>query len=210
MSYKPELRFQALNDSDLLTSPFEQFEKWWQLAQKEVALYPEHMILSTLDEDMYPQARVVLLRGFKPPYFQFFTNYKSQKSVHLLKHSKASLLFFWKELGKQIRVWGEVGACSEIESDTYWSTRPRESQIHAWASAQSSPVNSFDDLKAQVQMMEEQFKDQTTIPRPPHWGGWQLQAHAFEFWQEGEFRLHHRFRYTLDAQGQWQHIRLNP
>ena len=202
-------RFQRLQKSDLDPSPFEQFQKWWLIAQEQVKLYPEFMILSTVDEKNYPQSRVVLLRGFTPPYFQFFTNYNSHKSTELQKHPKASLLFFWKELGKQIRILGQVTPCTEMDSDNYWNTRPRESQIHAWASAQSAPIANYETLLNNVKDIEEKFKD-TPIPRPPHWGGLQLEAESFEFWQEGEFRLHHRFTYSKISPQQWQITRLNP
>lgn len=202
-------RFQLLTESDLDADPFVQFQKWWKLAHDKISLYPDYMVLSTLNSEGYPDARVVLLKGVNAPYFQFFTNYNSQKAQHLQNHPKASLLFFWKELGKQIRIQGEVSKCQEHDSDNYWNTRHRESQLHAWASAQSSPIASYEDLLKNVKAMEDKFKDQI-VPRPAHWGGLQLQAQKFEFWQEGHFRLHHRFTYEQNADQQWSVTRLNP
>lgn len=203
-------RFQLLNKADLNPDPFLQFKLWFDLAHEKIKLYPEHMVLSTVDADMYPQSRIVLLRGLKPPYFQFYTNYQSDKAVQAQSHVKASILFYWKELGKQIRVIGNIEKCSDLESDQYWSTRPRESQIHAWASAQSAAIDSYEDLKKNVADIESKFRKDLTIPRPPHWGGLQLNAQKFEFWQEGEFRLHHRFVYKKTSSDTWSITRLNP
>lgn len=201
-------RFKTLIKSDLSADPFLQFEKWFKTAKKEVKLYPEAMALSTIDLEGYPTSRNVLLRGFLPPYFQFFTNYNSDKGKELIKTPQASLLFYWKDLGRQIRIWGKVEKASPLESDNYWYTRPDESRLHAWASDQSSEVADLETLKKNISAIEEKFRDKI-ITRPPHWGGFNLKATKFEFWQEGEFRLHHRFAYIKENES-WIIKRLNP
>lgn len=202
-------RFQNLELTDLNKSPFEQFNVWFDEAQKFVSLYPEAMSVSTLDAEGYPNSRYVLLRGYKPPIFQFFTNYNSDKGQQLIHHPKASLLFYWKDLGRQIRIWGDVKKSSKEDSDTYWNTRPLESRIHAMASNQSHEVQDFSQFLKKIESLEKEYQHKT-ITRPENWGGFDFKANKFEFWQEGEFRLHHRFRYTSTDGKTWKIARLYP
>jgi pyridoxamine 5'-phosphate oxidase len=201
-------RFQNLDLQDLNSNPFEQFSLWFADAKKHIALYPEAMSVATLDAKGYPQTRYVLFRGYKPPVFQFFTNYSSDKGQQLEKHPKASLLFYWKEIGRQVRITGDVQKSSKEDSDAYWNTRPQESQIHAMVSDQSSPLASLDIFLNAVKSKEDKYIGQK-IPRPENWGGFDVTAQSFEFWQEGEFRLHHRFRYEKSG-NYWGIERLNP
>ena len=202
-------RFQNLELKDLQSDPFEQFNLWFADAKKHISLYPEAMSVATLDSKGYPQTRYVLFRGFKPPVFQFFTNYNSDKGQQLEQHPKASLLFYWKEIGRQVRITGDVQKSSVYDSNAYWNTRPQESQIHAMVSDQSSPLESLDHFLKKVESEEKKHSGQT-ITRPENWGGYDVTAHTFEFWQEGEFRLHHRFRYEKSNSGLWMIARLNP
>lgn len=208
MNLDTSLRFKHLEKKDLHSNPFFEFKKWFQNAHDHIPLYPNAAVLSTVDKDQFPSSRNILLRGFLPPYFQFFTNYNSNKSKELKSHPKASLLFYWKELGQQIRVWGIVEKSSDIESDNYWYTRPESHRIHAWASDQSSNVKDYKSLKRSVETMKSKFQDKKVI-RPTYWGGFNLKAQKFEFWQEEKLRLHHRFLYT-QKDNQWIIERLSP
>lgn len=202
-------RFQNLKLKDLKSNPFQQFDLWFDDAKKNISLYPEAMSLATLGKDGYPQTRYVLLRGYKPPVFQFFTNYNSDKGQQLIEHPKASLLFYWKELGRQIRISGTVKKSSDPDSDAYWATRPNESRIHAMASNQSHEVQNFQDFLNLVNELEKKHLGEN-IPRPKNWGGFDFTAQKFEFWQEGEFRLHHRFVYSKTNTNDWQIKQLYP
>ena len=208
MTSDNSLRFRHLNEKDLHSDPFSEFKKWYQNAHNYITLHPEAAVLSTIDADQFPCSRNVLLRGFLPPYFQFFTNYNSNKAKELKRHPKACLLFYWKKLGQQIRIWGTVEKSSDIENDNYWYTRPESHRIHAWASDQSSEIKDYESLAKAVEAIKLKFKDKK-ITRPDHWGGFNLKAQKFEFWQEGESRLHHRFLYVQKGE-QWIVKRLCP
>lgn len=202
-------RFQNLEKEDLNPDPFKQFSLWFEDAKKEISLYPEVMSVSSINSEGYPESRYVLLRGFKPPVFQFYTNYNSDKGQQLLQNPKAHLLFFWKELGRQVRILGTVKKSSAEDSDAYWKSRPQESQIHAIASDQSSELKDFSSFLKHIESLKEQYHHQN-IERPAHWGGFDLTANKFEFWQEGEFRLHRRFVYTPTTQNTWDIQQLYP
>lgn len=202
-------RFQNLELQDLDSNPFKQFNRWFEEAKKHVPLYPEAMSVSTLDSEGYPQSRLVLFRGFKPPVFQFFTNYNSAKGTEILQHPKVGLLFYWKDLGRQIRITGDVTKSSKEDSDDYWNTRPLESQIHSSLSNQSHELKDFKKFLDEVKDLEQKNKGQK-IPRPENWGGFDVIAKTFEFWQEGPFRLHHRFKYEPLNAHEWSIKRLNP
>ncbi len=202
-------RFKNLDIKDLSQSPFTQFETWFEFAKKNVSLYPEAFSVSSIDQEGYPNSRYVLLRGYKPPIFQFFTNYNSQKGQSLLQNPKACMLFYWKDLGQQIRIWGDVKKSSTEDSDVYWTTRPLESRIHAMASNQSAEVKDFKEFLNLIHKLEKDYEHKN-LPRPKNWGGFDFTAHKFEFWQEGEFRLHHRFLYTQSSKKDWAIQRLYP
>lgn len=188
--------------------PFARFTDAYARAAVNPPMDPTAMVLGTATPAAAPSMRVVLLKGFDNAGFLFFTNYLSRKSMELDLNPQASLLFYWAWLGEQIRVEGRVEKVSPEESDSYFKTRPRRSQIGAWASEQSRPLESREALLEKVKTLEELHADKE-IPRPPHWGGWRLIPSSFEFWYDGENRLHDRFVYTRHADG-WEITRLNP
>ncbi len=190
-------------------SPLEAFDDWYREAEASEEALPDAISLATSDRAGQANVRTMLFKGRIDENFKFFTNYQSKKGQQLIENPKASILFFWKKLYRQIRIEGEVSKLSAKESDEYWQSRPRESQIGAWASAQSSPVESLEKLEAIYQKYFEDFKNEKIIPRPPHWGGFQLKAHRIEFWQGREFRLHHRVQFVFDG-AHWKKTFLFP
>ena len=196
-----------LGRSDLRADPFAQFEVWFERALGEAPL-PEAMTLATVDLSGHPDARMVLLKGFGPGGFRFFTSYESAKGGQLGAMPYAALVVYWRELDRQVRARGPVHRLSAEDSDAYFATRPRESQLGAWASPQSRPIHSRGELDNLLEEVEERFGDDD-VPRPPHWGGYVLKPEAVEFWQGQVARLHDRFRYTR-RDGGWQIERLGP
>ena len=167
------------------------------------------MVLITATRDAKPSGRMVLLRGVVPNVgFRFFTNYESRKSGELLENPNAQLLFYWPAFGRQIRVEGLISKVDDQVSDEYWATRPRDSQIGAIASRQSRPLGTMEELKAAVKKIEKEF-DGKPVPRPDNWGGFELKAERFEFWEDGAFRLHERLIYERDGSN-WKISRLYP
>lgn len=169
---------------------------------------PNAMVLGTIDSDGVPDARVVLTRGVDENGLVFFGNYESAKGEQLAANAVASLVFPWLDLHRQVRVRGRVEALSAAESDDYFASRPRDSQLGAWASDQSRPLVSRAELEERILAFGERFSG--PVPRPPHWGGWRLVPAVFEFWQGRPSRLHDRFRYTSSPAGDWVVERLNP
>jgi pyridoxamine 5'-phosphate oxidase len=171
---------------------------------------PNAIALATLDEQGQPQARIVLLKEWDAAGFVFYTNYTSTKGRALLHHPQAGFNLFWRELGRQIRVEGAIAPVSPERSDAYFATRPRGSQIGAWASQQSQPVASYQTLLDQVAAVEARFHDQP-VPRPPHWGGFCLVPSRIEFWHAGQYRLHDRWEFTRPSpDAPWTATRLSP
>ena len=199
--------FSKNQESFLFTDPFVAFESWFNIAVSSGELEANAMVISTVNEFMKPSARVVYLKGLLDQQFVFYTNYLSHKGKDLNQNPNASLLFFWPGLERQIRIEGTVIKISETESDAYFASRPRESQLGAWASHQSEPLVGMDEITQRYKILDEQF--QGDIPRPPHWGGMALRPAYLEFWQGKPSRLHERvcFKLTEDA---WQISRLNP
>lgn len=199
----------GLHESDLAENPFEQFHQW--LAQAIAAELPEPnaMTLATIAEDSKPIARMVLLKGLDERGFVFYTNYDSAKGKQLSSTSAAALVFWWAGLERQVRVEGTVEKVSEEESDTYFQSRPRSSQLGAWASPQSQVVESREALEQGLAVFEEKFANEK-VPRPSHWGGFRVIPHAIEFWQGRPSRLHDRIRYELTETGDWVYQRLAP
>jgi pyridoxamine 5'-phosphate oxidase len=196
-----------MNQADLASSPFQQFGTWLAEARTAGLKEPSAMALATVGASGTPSVRMVLLRGWDEEGFRFFTNYESQKGHDLEVNPMASLLFYWDSLQRQVRIDGEVLRLSGYESDTYFASRPRESQLGAWASPQSRPLQ---DRKALLEAVEEAsrcFPDE--VRRPPWWGGFRLVPVRFEFWISGESRLHDRFRYEPHEEG-WTITRLAP
>lgn len=188
--------------------PLQLFTKWLGEAGPAGVREPAAMSLCTVGEGGRPTSRIVLLRGATEEGFKFFTNYQSRKGRDLLARPHASLHFFWPELERQIRIDGTVHKQSRAESEAYFAERPRDSQLGAWTSQQSSVVPNREALEALFAATEARFEGET-VPCPPHWGGYVLRADVFEFWQGRPSRLHDRLEYARTAEG-WSLTRLAP
>ena len=199
-------RARPLDEADLDRNPLSQFERWF--AEAHDLPLPEAVALATATRDGRPSARMVLLKGTDEGGFTFFTGYESRKADELAENPYAALLFYWHPLGRQVRVEGTVARVAAQESEAYFRTRPRLAQLAAWASAQSRPLVSREDLERRLAQLEADFEGRD-VPLPPHWGGYRLVPEAFEFWQHRENRLHDRFRYTR-ARENWSMERLEP
>lgn len=185
-----------------------QFDAWFRHAAENGVEAPEAMALATADADGRPSLRMVLLRGHDADGFRFFTGYDSRKGGELAANPQAALLWHWQQLGRQIRVEGGVHVLSAQESDAYFDSRPAESRLGAWASDQSTVIQSREVLDEAMAAARSRF-GQGELPRPTRWGGFRVQPRAFEFWQHGAHRLHDRFRYTPEGGG-WRIERLAP
>ena len=199
----------ALRKADLAKNPVEQFRAWFVDAAKLEGRDATAMLVATADASGRPSARVMLMKAFDEEGFVFFTNYESRKSRELTENPRAMLLFFWEDLGRQIRISGRVERVSEEESDKYFLSRPRASQLGAWASPQSEVIPNREHLERRLKAVEERFGD-GPIARPPNWGGYRLVPEEFEFWLGGVDRLHDRFRYLRAPEGTWAIERLAP
>ena len=196
-------------EGDLLENPIALFERWFERADAELPL-AEAVCLASVDAAGRPDARMVLLKGADDRGFRFFTNEESVKGRQLASHPAASLVFYWRELDRQVRIRGRVERLSAAESDDYFATRPRESAIGAWASPQSRPIADRDELDSAVREIESRYEGEE-IPRPSHWGGYLVVPDSIEFWQGQVGRLHDRFRYERDDDGApWRWTRLGP
>lgn len=207
-SIRQEYTLATLNEQDVHSSPFIQFETWFKQAIASEIEEVNAMTLCTVNATGQPHARIVLLKGLEENKFIFFTNYHSSKGQDIANNNHASLLFFWKELQRQVRIEGSLSKISEEDSTKYFHSRPRESQIGAWASHQSELLSSREDLEQRFAQLTEQYQDQE-IPQPPHWGGYALSANRLEFWQGRASRLHDRLVYVLEEEA-WTLHRLNP
>lgn len=204
-----DYKLAGLERSDLTVDPFEQFEQWFRDAEKAEIQDPTAMILATAGENGRPAARTVLLKGFDASGFVFFTNYLSRKGRHLAENPQASLLFAWTSLERQIEIRGRVSQVTHEETEQYFYTRPIGSQIGAWASAQSTVLESRTTLEDKAKELMGQYRGQT-VPVPPFWGGYRVQPESVEFWQGRPSRLHDRFRYSRRTDGTWRIDRLSP
>ena len=198
----------VLGADELNIDPFVLFKQWFEDAQETELNDPDAIALASVDKDGMPSVRVVLLKEILPEGFVFYTNYTSRKSGELLATGKAAFVMHWKSLRRQIRVTGTVEQVPAAQSDAYFQTRSRGSRIGAWASQQSQPLNSRTDLAVAVSQIEDTYADE--VPRPPHWGGFLIRPAEIEFWADGEFRLHDRFRFTQNSDGSWASQRLYP
>ena len=206
---RKEYKKAFLSEKDVHPSPIAQFDQWWNEAVTAEIEEINAMTLASVAPDGSPSARIVLLKGFDDKGFVFFTNYDSRKGNELNSHPQVSLLFFWKELERQVRIEGKAVKVSSHESDEYFLSRPLDSQIGAWASPQSQVIASRDVLEENMQKMREYF-EQTAMKRPPHWGGYCVIPEKIEFWQGRPGRLHDRIQYSHDKEGNWQLVRLAP
>ncbi|MGO8971472.1 MAG: pyridoxamine 5'-phosphate oxidase [Myxococcaceae bacterium] len=193
-----------------MTDPFARFASWYAEAQKAIAEDPNAMVLSTVGADGRPSARVVLMKGFDTEGFVFYTNLESRKGRELDAHPAAALNFYFPPLHRQVRVEGLAHRVSSQEADRYFATRPRGSQVSAWASAQSAPLESRARLEARVAEVEARYRGQP-VPRPPHWSGFRLVPDLIEFWEGRENRLHEREVFRRERPGApWTHQHLYP
>jgi pyridoxamine 5'-phosphate oxidase len=196
-----------LRREDLDPDPIAQFAAWLAVAEREAPL-PEAMTLATVDADGEPDARMVLLKGVDVDGFRFFTNYESAKGAQLESGGGVALVVYWRELDRQVRVRGTVERLGAAESDAYFATRSRDSQLGAWASPQSQALESREGLDDRVREAEARFGE-GVVPRPAHWGGYLVRPRTIEFWQGQVGRLHDRFRYARGGDG-WTIERLAP
>ena len=199
----------TLEESQLEKTPMKLFEKWFQKAQQNDEIEePNAMTISTLGRDGFPRGRVVLLKAFNASGFIFYTNYTSEKGKAIAQHSKVGLSFFWPSQQRQIHIQGKASKLSEEESEIYFQSRPRGSQLGAWVSPQSQVIENRKVLESSLQHLEKKFKDQD-IPKPKHWGGYLINPQVFEFWQGRPNRLHDRIRY-FQVVSKWKYERLAP
>lgn len=196
----------SLHESDLAAGPIEQFRRWFDEATRAEVEIPEAMGLTTVSNGC-PSSRIVLLKGVDSG-FVFFTNYTSRKSRELARDVRAALLFHWMAMERQVRIEGQVERVSAAESDAYFATRPRGSQVGAWASPQSQVIESREELEQAAKKIAERFEG-SEVPRPPLWGGFRLVPDSVEFWQGRQDRLHDRLRYRKDGE-RWIVERLAP
>ncbi|HEY2953043.1 MAG TPA: pyridoxamine 5'-phosphate oxidase [Verrucomicrobiae bacterium] len=206
---RKEYTLTGLRRADLNPDPLAQFRKWLQQAVDADVPEPSAMTLATVDAEGQPSARIVLLKGLDERGFSFFTNYESRKGRELAANPRASLLFLWKELERQVGIRGLVSKLSRKESATYFKTRPRGSRLGAWASKQSQVIASRAMLEDKLRELERKFPGED-VPLPPYWGGYILAPAEIEFWQGRPNRLHDRFLYTRASDQGWKIERLSP
>jgi pyridoxamine 5'-phosphate oxidase len=204
-----EVAVSAFDEHTVDPDPIVQFRRWLDDAERAGALQADAMIVATTTAAGEPSARAVLLRGLDARGFCFFTNYGSRKGLELEANPRAALVFHWPEVARQVRATGSVARVSTAESEAYWVARPRESRISAWASEQSEPIESRDELERRAGEVAERFGD-GDVPLPPFWGGYRVVPDEIEFWQHRDDRLHDRLRYTRRADGSWTIERLQP
>ncbi|MFT4613792.1 MAG: pyridoxamine 5'-phosphate oxidase [Bacteroidia bacterium] len=207
--FRREYTAGGLSRDMLDACPLRQFENWLEQAVQASVEDPTAMVVATVDERGLPWQRIVLLKGLSEGGFVFYTNHESNKARDIASAPVVSLLFPWNELDRQVIVRGAATKMTMVESATYFATRPRESQIAAWASRQSRPVSARAVLEHEVKVMREKF-GRGEIPAPDFWGGYRVVPERVEFWQGGRHRLHDRFLYSLDAQQDWQIEQLQP
>lgn len=187
---------------NLTDNPYDLFHEWLKEAEKQELNDHNAMALATSDKDGWPSVRMVLLKGLDDRGLVFYTNAESKKGEDLAENPKAAICLHWKSLRKQIRVVGEVENVTDEEADQYYDSRHWSSRVGAWASRQSRPLGSYEELEGFVKEYEDKFDGQDDIPRPPYWKGYRIKPKTIEFWIDGEHRLHRRYLYNLD-EGRW-------
>lgn len=206
---RQRLMDKGLEHDDMSSDPVKQFESWYTETIEADVHEPGAMSLATVDNDGQPWQRIVLLKLFDEKGFIFFTNYESRKANQIAVNANVSLLFPWHILGRQVKITGQAEKISTAESLNYFITRPRGSQIGAWASHQSQMINSRSMLESMVDKMKQKYENQE-VPLPPFWGGYRVTPTTLEFWQARESRLHDRFIYHKNEAGEWLSDRLAP
>lgn len=196
-------------EADPSVDPIDAFGRWLEEAQASEINDPNAMALASVDENGLPDVRMVLLKDFDRRGFVFYTNFESRKGEEILQNRKAALCMHWKSLRRQVRARGRVEIVSEAEADAYFASRPHGSRIGAWASLQSQPLDGRPTLERRVAELEERYGE--AVPRPPHWSGFRIVPTEIEFWSDGAFRLHDRFRFVREAEdADWTVSRLYP
>ena len=208
-SMRKQYTFNSISIKEIDSNPLVEFEKWFDFAIEKGVEEPNSMVLSTVSRLGRPSSRVVLLKGLIESQFIFYTNYKSKKAKDILCNSFVSLNFFWSSLERQIRIEGNASKVSEKMSDSYFKNRPRESQISACVSKQSSTINNKDSLEKSILDFNRENKNLKKIPRPNYWGGYKVKPYVIEFWQGRKNRLHDRVRYFLHGKN-WKYELLAP
>jgi pyridoxamine 5'-phosphate oxidase len=193
-----------------LNNPIELFRVWMEEAKKTEPNDPNALALATSDKDNNPSVRMVLLKDFSKDGFTFYTNLNSQKGNELKDNPKAAMCFHWKSLLRQIRITGQIKKVSDKVADEYYNTRGYESRIGAWASKQSTILKNRDELLKSIEAFKQKYNDQSKVPRPDHWSGWNLIPSNIEFWLDGDNRIHERLRYSKDETGSWVKSLLSP
>ncbi len=204
-----DYRLGGLDERDLAVEPLQQFDRWFSDARTAGVLEPNAMTLATADAAGSPSARTVLLKGYDARGFVFYTNYESRKGRELTANPRASLLFSWLTLERQVEICGTVTLTSREETEAYFYSRPIDNQLGAWASPQSTVLTGRAQLEQRVEDLMKQYRGRT-IPVPPHWGGFRVAPVTIEFWQGRPSRLHDRLRYTRQTDGAWKIERLSP
>jgi pyridoxamine 5'-phosphate oxidase len=206
---REEYKGEPFDESHLAPDPMVQFQKWFSEARTAAIHEPNAMTLATSAKDGRPSARIVLLKEVGEDSFVFYTNYRSRKGCELAGNPRAALVFYWPELGRQVRITGRVKRTRRSESERYFHTRPKGAQLGAWASRQSSVIAGRETLERRVQQIAAKFAGKR-IPLPPDWGGYRLYPDSIEFWQGRMNRLHDRLRYIKERGGRWKIARLAP
>src|SRR5687768_692648 len=206
---RKDYRKATLDVSNVGNDPVKQFEKWFTEALSADVMEPNAMNLATVNDQGKPSSRIVLLKGLENKRFVFYTNYQSKKGRELENNPACALTFFWPELERQVRIEGVASRVEPSLSDVYFQSRPRESQMGAWASPQSAPIEDRAILEQRFGEIEKKFQGQTVLPRPHQWGGYQVEPLQVEFWQGGPGRLHDRIQYVR-VDNVWKIYRLAP
>ena len=193
-----------------LDDPFKLFEKWFEEAKKKEINDPNALALGTASKQGIPSVRMVLLKGFNKNGFVFYTNLNSQKGNELKENPNATMCFHWKSLLRQVRIVGTLMLVDDKTADDYYNTRAYESRIGAWASNQSSVLESRDELLNQLENFKKKYNDKNNVPRPNYWSGWNLKPSSIEFWLDGDNRIHERLKYYLDKNNNWNKKLLSP
>ena len=199
----------SLNETDVVSNPLQQFERWFDQALKAQVMEANAFNLTTIDSDGKPHSRMVLLKGLTDKGFEFFTNYNSHKAQQIQANPWVSMTFFWPELERQVRVEGRASKISKERAQEYFFSRPHQSQLGAWASNQSEILSSRTLLEDRLEDLNNEYPEGTKVPFPTHWGGFEIEPNMIEFWQGRASRLHDRIRYTQEGPT-WSMARLSP